>query len=70
LNYLIDLLTEINIRIPDADKIITDMSEYAVNTRYPGDYEPLALEDFNNALHLAEKIIEFVKNEFQVKRLF
>ena len=41
-------------------KILTG---YAVETRYPGDYEPVDEEDLKKAIEIAKEVLEWVKKE-------
>ncbi len=47
-------------KIPDDIKCAADLTEYAVHTRYPGIYEPVTAEEFQEALAVAERIHEWV----------
>lgn len=59
INVLLNLLeTKIeNIPVDIADGVI--LNDYAVETRYPGFYEPVNEEEFKKSLELAEKIFEW-----------
>jgi HEPN domain-containing protein len=41
-------------------KILTG---YAVETRYPGDYEPVDEDDLKKAIEIAEEVLKWVKKE-------
>jgi HEPN domain-containing protein len=47
--------------IPEDFKEASQLSDYAVITRYPGDYKPVSPNEFKNALGMAEKIVNFAK---------
>jgi len=56
IGYLLELLTEGNVVVPDEvnkSKILTD---YAVKTRYPGEYEPITDEEYMKAVAIAEYV--------------
>lgn len=36
------------------------LSDYAVETRYPGDYEPVGEEEFLRALEIARSVCQWV----------
>jgi len=38
---------------------------YAVETRYPGDYEPVNEDDYLNAMQLAEKVFKWVEKKME-----
>ena len=46
---------------PISDREMAEITEYAVSTRYPGDFEPLAEEDWKRALETAKKILNWAK---------
>jgi len=61
--YLMELLDVKGITMPvklESARILTD---YAVETRYPGDYEPVDEMDYLKAVKIAEEIVDWVKNE-------
>lgn len=67
IGMLLKLIEETGIEIPDdinRSKILTD---YAVDTRYPGMYEPVSEEEYKEALNLALGAFEWadkiIKNE-------
>jgi HEPN domain-containing protein len=56
IGLLLKFIEEKGIEIPDdvnKSKILTD---YAVDTRYPGIYEPVSEEEYKTALKLAENV--------------
>lgn len=57
----------INIDIPDFVNESVILSDYAVQTRYPGFYEPVTVEEYNTALQLASQVLNWVKNEIESK---
>ena len=66
ISYLIELLESGNVYIPEKiykSKILTD---YAVETRYPGDYEPVDKEEYEEAVEIAETAVGWI--EERVKR--
>ena len=53
---LLSLISEIKEEVPLEIKRGVILNEFAVNTRYPGEYEPVDEEEYLEALELAEKI--------------
>ncbi len=51
---------EKKIQIPEKVKNVLDLNDYAVQTRYPGDYQPIDEEEYNNAIEVAEYIYNWV----------
>ena len=37
------------------------MTEFAVETRYPGEYDPVTEDDYIEALEIANKVIQWVE---------
>lgn len=53
--------------IPEPVLLASALTEYAVNTRYPGDYEPVKDSDYEIALHMAEEVCSWVRSELLIK---
>jgi HEPN domain-containing protein len=63
IGYLLDLLTNEKIKYPsefDEARILTD---YAVETRYPGDYDPVTESEYKKARDIAEKVYLWVETQ-------
>lgn len=60
--YLMELLIRGSVLIPEDINKARILTGYAVETRYPGDYEPVNEEDYLNALALAEKVLVWVES--------
>ncbi|MFZ4667582.1 MAG: HEPN domain-containing protein [Prochlorotrichaceae cyanobacterium] len=57
--FLLDLLqSKIAIPLSIQDSVI--LTDYAVETRYPGIYEPITDTEYQEAIHLAETIVSWV----------
>jgi len=59
--YLMDLLVKESVLIPEDLYNTRILTAYAVETRYPGDYEPVNEDDYLNAIVLAEKLVKWVE---------
>lgn len=46
--------------IPEEIKASSDLTDYAVNTRYPGMYEPLRDDEYQEALAVAQRVVSWV----------
>jgi HEPN domain-containing protein len=59
---LVSLIKELskNIEIPEEINETAILNDYAVQTRYPGDYTPIEEEEYNNAIAVAEKCVKFI----------
>ena len=42
--------------LPDSVLDVLDLDDYAVFTKYPGDYHPIDEEEYNSAIRIAEYI--------------
>jgi len=65
INLLLSLLENQikNIPIHITDNVI--LNDYAVETRYPGFYEPVSEEEYKNSLELADKTFDWVNSIIQ-----
>ena len=61
---LLDLLPEI-LTIPGEVEQAAGLTDYAVMTRYPGDVEPVSMEEYEQAVHLAHTVLEWVQQQLQ-----
>lgn len=61
--YLIELLEKGNVIIPDNVQSAKMLTGYAVENRYPGDYEPVDEEDYFKAIEIAEKVLRWVEKK-------
>jgi|SRR5208337_460380 len=57
---LLETLEKEGIAVPNNLKPASDLTEYAVHTRYPGLYEPVTEDDYVEALAIAERIHTWV----------
>jgi HEPN domain-containing protein len=53
-------LEALGIDIPEAVDQATLLTRYAVETRYPGAYEPVTEEEYREAIRCAETILSWV----------
>ncbi len=51
---------EHHIEIPEEIKDVIELNNYAVQTRYPGDYTPLEKEEYERALQITERVLNWV----------
>ena len=61
--YLIELLEKKKVIIPEDMQNAKLLTGYAVESRYPGDYEPADEEDYIKAMEIAEKVLKWVKEK-------
>ncbi|QXO94627.1 HEPN domain-containing protein [Methanospirillum purgamenti] len=63
ISILIEYLAKTGITIPHQVIIASDLTEFAVQTRYPGIYEPITGEEFAESLEIAENVYSWVLSE-------
>lgn len=59
---LLKLIEEIK-KYPDVVKRVIELEDYAVQTRYPGDYEPVERDEYLEALSITENVFKWIKSE-------
>ena len=50
-----------HVKIPDEMKKAIKLTKYAVQTRYPGEYDDITKEDYDESLVIAKKCLEWVQ---------
>ena len=65
ISYLIELLENGNITVPERLQKAKILTDYAVETRYPGDYPPVDENTFKDALEIAEVVVSWVETELR-----
>ena len=60
ISYLLTLLEDVIDEIPENVCDAEILTEYAVTTRYPGDWAPVGENEYHNAIELAKKTYEWV----------
>ncbi len=68
-SFLIDIIEKNNFRIPEKIKDASDLTTYAVKTRYPGDYVRLKKRDSKTAIKKAKSVYDWVEKQVS-KNLF
>ncbi|EKE02304.1 MAG: HEPN protein [uncultured bacterium] len=66
ITYLIDLLINNKINLPEYIKNEAPaMTQYASETRYPGDWEPITDEEYKEAVKIAEKVYSWAEKQIK-----
>jgi HEPN domain-containing protein len=65
LEVLIGLLKESGIQIPEIVDQAFILTQYAVQTRYPGEWEPITRQEARKAMELAEFVLYWVEGEIK-----
>ncbi|MCK9580604.1 MAG: HEPN domain-containing protein [Methanoregula sp.] len=60
---LLQTLERNGIVIPEEIRDSSDLTDYAVHTRYPGMYEPIRDDEYQEALAVAERVVAWVHTE-------
>lgn len=60
IGILLKLIEEAGVEIPKNINQAKLLTAYAVDARYPGDYEPVTKEEYKEALKLAEDVFEWL----------
>jgi HEPN domain-containing protein len=56
---LLELVSDVDIEIPEGVQRATELTGYAGRTRYPGEREPVSKEEYKEALKLAEAVFHW-----------
>lgn len=51
---------EVHQEVPDAVREVIELTDYAVQMRYPGDYYPVSDEEYERAVELASQTLDWV----------
>ena len=65
LEYLLDLLKEAGIAVPPEIDEAFRLTQYAVETRYPGGWQPVSPEEARSALETAGRVLQWVEQDIQ-----
>lgn len=55
------------VTVPEAIREVVELTDYAVEMRYPGDYFPVSQEEYERALELAERVLNWVRSQVDVQ---
>jgi HEPN domain-containing protein len=61
ISHLIELIEENNIQVPNKIMDSISLTAYAVSTRYPGDFEPVDEQEYQETLETAKKVLDWVR---------
>jgi len=62
IGILLKLIEEAGVEIPQNINQAKLLTTYAVDARYPGDYEPVNKEEYKEALKIAEDVFKWLDN--------
>lgn len=69
IGILLKLIKEAGVEIPENINQAKLLTAYVVDTRYPGDYEPVNKEEYKEALKIAEDVFKWLDNIINKRRL-
>jgi HEPN domain-containing protein len=53
------------VTVPEYIREVVKLADYAVHMRYPGAYYPITVEEYNEALELAERTLKWVEAQIR-----
>ncbi|NWF93353.1 MAG: HEPN domain-containing protein [Syntrophaceae bacterium] len=62
---LITLLENQGIILPEEIKASAELTDYSVESRYPGPFEPVTEEEFKKALRIAEAVVAWAESQIE-----
>jgi HEPN domain-containing protein len=69
ISRLLEIVEHTNIQIPDEIMESAALTDYAVETRYPGDYAPVDEKKYKDALITAEVVFKWIERMLENKPL-
>ncbi len=65
---LLSLLDQSGEKIPGEIWRVDDLTQYAVETRYPGPAEPVTQKEYREAVKMAERVVKWAEKIILAKR--
>ena len=62
---LLTLLENQGVPLPEEVKVSAELTDYSVESRYPGPFEPVTEEEFNRALKIAETVVAWAESQIE-----
>ena len=59
---LLTLLENHGVPLPEQIKVSAELTDYSVESRYPGPFEPVTEEEFQRALKIAEEVVAWAES--------
>jgi len=66
ISKLLKQIEETGITVPDEIKETAELTAYAVDARYPGDYDSVTKSEYEQALSMAKKVIKWVEEKIEL----
>jgi HEPN domain-containing protein len=61
IGYLIRLIEDNKVTVPKEIKAAKGLTQYAVDTRYPGPYDDIGKDEYEEALELAMRVYDWAQ---------
>lgn len=62
---LLTLLEQNGVALPDEIRDAAALTDYSVEVRYPGPFEPVTEEEFREAFHIAEAVVKWAESQIK-----
>jgi HEPN domain-containing protein len=62
---LLTLLEKHGVFLPEEIRAAAELTDYAVENRYPGPFEPVTEEEFKKALQIAEAVVTWAESQIK-----
>ena len=59
------LLEQNGVALPDEIRAAAALTDYSVEARYPGPFEPVTEEEFREALNIAEAVVKWAESQIK-----
>ncbi|MDD3927941.1 MAG: HEPN domain-containing protein [bacterium] len=66
---LLTLLEQNEVALPDEIRAAADLTDYAVQARYPGPFEPVSENEYTTALDIANAVLAWVTKQLLAEEL-
>jgi len=60
IQYLVDLIENTGFKFPSELIDVKELTNCSVETRYTGEYEPVTEDEYNRAIRLSTKLVDFI----------
>lgn len=66
---LLTLLEQNGILLPEEIRAAADLTDYSVEARYPGPFEPVTENEFKDALKIAESVVKWAESQISTSQV-
>lgn len=65
LTYLVDICSDYDLEFQELEDLTGELTQYAIETRYPDDWREISVKEAFEAVENAEKVFNFVKRKLK-----